>query len=134
MRGRDVSADYAAERSCRVTAFGGLEELKLPFQLQSRSSVSGKRIVLRLDYGYTDECRSEHRKADRLMVGCHADIRSDGGDLLLNPTPNSPNPRRHLSRLFVLFLKKMYLCCDIACLRIRYWLPDTVPKSVSGEG
>lgn len=109
MRGRNVSADYAAERSCRVTAFGGLEELKLPFQLQSRSSVSGKRIVLRLDYGYTDECRSEHRKADRLVVGCRADIRSDGGDLLLNPTPNSPNPRRHLSRLFVLFLKKMYL-------------------------
>ena len=67
--------------------------------------------------------KPSRRKADRLMVGCHADIRSDGGDLLLNPTPNSPNPRRHLSRLFVLFLKKMYLCCDIACLRIRYWLP-----------
>lgn len=68
MRGRDVSADYAAERSCRVTAFSGSEELKLPFQLQIRSSASGKRIVLRLDYGYTDECRPEYRKADRLVV------------------------------------------------------------------
>lgn len=53
---------------CREFAFGGREELKLPFQLQIRSSASGKRIVLRLDYGYTDECRPEYRKADRLVV------------------------------------------------------------------
>ena len=123
MRGRDVSADYAAERSCRATAFGGLEALKLPFQLQSRSSASGKRIVLRLAYGYTDECRSEHRKADRLVVGCRADIRSDGGGLVVESDAKPPKPKRQLLRLFVLFLKKMYLCCDIVCLRIRYWLP-----------
>lgn len=124
MRGRDVSADYAAERSCRVTTFSGREELKLPFQLQSRSSVSGKRIVLRLDYGYTDECRPEHRKADKLVVGCRADIRSDGGGLVVESDAKPPKPKRQLLRLFVLFLKKMYLWCDnIACLRIRYWLP-----------
>lgn len=123
MRGRDVSADYAAERSCRVTAFSGREELKLPFQLQSRSSVSGKRIVLRLDYGYTDECRPEHRKADKLVVGCRADIRSDGGGLVVESDAKPPNPKTTLAP-FCIIPQKMYLWCDnIACLRIRYWLP-----------
>lgn len=106
MRSLGVSADYAADRSCRATAFGGREKLKLPFQLPSRSSASGKRIVLRLDYGCTDECRPEHRKADRLVIGCRADIRSDGGGLVVESDAKPPKPKRQLLHLFVLFLKK----------------------------
>lgn len=49
-------------------AFHSRDETKIPFRVVIRSSASGKRIVLRLDYGYRDVCKPEYRKEDKLVI------------------------------------------------------------------
>ncbi len=62
----DPNTDFTLEGSELV--FNNRDEMKVPFQVVIRSSASGKKIVLRLDYGYTDVCKPEYRKADKLEI------------------------------------------------------------------
>ena len=62
----DPDTDFKLEAS--ELAFNNRDEMKVPFQVVIRSSASGKKIVLRLDYGYTDVCKPEYRKADKLVI------------------------------------------------------------------
>lgn len=62
----DPNMDFTLEGSELV--FNNRDEMKVPFQVVIRSSASGKKIVLRLDYGYTDVCKPEYRKADKLEI------------------------------------------------------------------
>lgn len=62
----DPDTDFKLEGS--ELAFNKREEMRVPFQVVIRSSASGKKIVLRLDYGYTDVCKPEYRKADKLVI------------------------------------------------------------------
>lgn len=62
----DRSADFKLEGS--ELTFQNRNELKVPFRIVIRSSASGKKIVLRLEYGYADVCNPEYRQADRLVI------------------------------------------------------------------
>lgn len=48
--------------------FSGKGSVQLPLQMSISSGTSGKKIVLRLDYGYYDECSLEGRNADQLEI------------------------------------------------------------------
>lgn len=52
----------------QVLEFRNKNTIQLPLRVNIHGSASGKKIVLRLDYGYYDECRPDGRKADKLTV------------------------------------------------------------------
>ena len=60
-----VGTDFSLDQ--QVFDFQNENTLKLPLRVNIRNS-SGKKIVLRLEYGYYDECRSDGRKADKLTI------------------------------------------------------------------
>lgn len=52
----------------QVLTFSGKDMLQLPVYVNVHRSAAGKKIVLRLDYEYYEECHPEGRKADRLTI------------------------------------------------------------------
>ena len=52
----------------QVFNFRNKDVLQLPLRVNISGGTSGKKIVLRLDYGYYDECSPESRKGDKLII------------------------------------------------------------------
>lgn len=52
----------------QIFSFSNKDALQLPLQVNIQSGTSGKKIVLRLDYGYYDECKLEGREGDKLTI------------------------------------------------------------------
>ena len=52
----------------QVFNFRNKDVLQLPLRVTISGGTSGKKIVLRLDYGYYDECSPESRKGDKLII------------------------------------------------------------------
>lgn len=52
----------------QVFNFKSKDALQLPLRVNINGGTSGKKIVLRLDYGYYDECSLESRKGDKLTI------------------------------------------------------------------
>lgn len=62
----DPATDFSLDR--QTLTFPDRQTLQLPLQIAVRSSAAGKKIVLRLDYEYYDECPLDGRKCDRLTI------------------------------------------------------------------
>lgn len=61
-----LDVDFSLDQ--QVSNFMNKDALHLPLQVNIHGGASGKKIVLRLDYGYNDECQLEGRKADKLTI------------------------------------------------------------------
>ena len=59
---RDVADLRSQGGTCKANV------LQLPLRVNISGGTSGKKIVLRLDYGYYDECSPESRKGDKLII------------------------------------------------------------------
>lgn len=62
----EFGTDFNLDR--QELTFQQKESLQLPLQVTLRSSAAGKKIVLRLDYAYYDECPLDGRRSDRLTI------------------------------------------------------------------
>lgn len=52
----------------QIFSFKNKDALNIPLQVNIHGGTSGKKIVLRLDYGYYDECNLEGREGDKLTI------------------------------------------------------------------
>lgn len=61
-----LGADFSLDE--QVLTFSGKNVFQLPLCVTIHRGAAGKKIVLRLDYEYYEECHLEGRKADRLTI------------------------------------------------------------------